>query len=419
MKGDLLPLDSSLRDAASRLYPQVVLSERARFMPMLELEKGEISSTAAIEVARVTREKAQEVAQKLIALLPQPAHAEWRSDLGYIVLREAPAEFLIPQVRLLAETFPRSAASPQPRDVIVLTPDATVPLYARLRLVAVAALQALLTAAYEGSCRLMISPRPAVLITSRAELLGELGAAVQALVAEGSPARPDPLSLLATASPCRTTSPCRITVVAAHHYHDTLPQPTKAKLGELKLCDAISLRMPGDGWLISRDRALPEILSAASLRRVVEQLSSEDGWLRWLFHAVSSVPSGDYDPMVALFDECASPLWSVRMLHERFVDLVGAGRISGLRPEITQLPASQRELLLRSLFLPAWCGRAVEEGEVLGWMMVVERLASQGHAFLNTPETRRAIGAGALSGPEAQILAGLGFGLSSILPVVF
>ena len=413
MKGDLLPLDSALRDAASRLYPQVALSDRARFMPMLELEKGEISSTAAIEVARVTREKAQEVAQKLIALLPQPAHAEWRSDLGYIVLRNVPAEFLVRQVRLLAETFPRSGVSPQPRDVIALTPDATVPLYARLRLVAVAALQALLTAAYEGGCRLMLSPRPVVLVTSRAELLQELQAAVQALVAEDSPARPDPLSLLAAANPGRTT------VVAAHHYHDSLPQQTKAKLGELKLSDAISLRMPGDGWLISRDRALPEILSPASLRGVVGQLSSEEGWLRWLFHAASSVPSGDYDPMVALFDECASPLWSVRMLHERFVDLAGASRISGLRPQVTQLPPGQRELLLRALFLPAWCGRAVEEGEVLGWMTVLERLASQGHAFLNTPETRRALAAGALSGPEAQILAGLGFGLSSILPVVF
>ena len=413
MKGTLCPLDCALREAASELYPQVPLSERARFMPLLELEKGEISSTAAIEVARVTREKAQDVAQKLIARLPQPSPGQWGSDLGYVVLRGASADLLVPQVRLLSDAFPHGAASPQPRDVVALTPDATVPLYARLRLVAVAALQALLSAAYEGSCRLRIAPRAAVVVTSRAALLRELQAAVQDLVTEESPARPDPLSLLAGTSPGRTT------VVAAHHYHDSLPQQAKAKLGELKLSEAISLRMPGDGWLISRDRALPEILSAASLRKVTEQLSSDDAWLRWLFHAASSVPSGDYDPMVALFDECASPLWSVRMLHERFVSLVGADRISAVRPEIQQLPAGQREMLLRALFLPAWCARAVHEGEVLGWMAVVEGLASRGHAFLNTPETRRAIAGASFSPPEAQILAGLGFGLSSILPVVF
>lgn len=414
MHAETLPLDQILRDAAAELYPAVEpLSNRARFMPMLELEKGEISSTAAIEIARVTREKAQEVAQRLISRLPQPASGEWRSDLGYIVLHNAPAELLISQVPLLSDLFATRLPTPQPRDVIVLTPDATVPLYARLRLVALAALQALLTAAYEGSCRLTISPRPAVYIGGRADLLRELRAVVQALVIEDAPIRLDPFELL------QGTSAGRTTVVTAHGYHNSLPQATKARLGQLKLADAISLRMPGDGWLISRDRALPEILSPASLRGVVAQLSSDEAWLRWLFHAASSVPSGDYDPMVALFDECASPLWSARMLHERFVTLVGAKGVCEARPEIDQLPPGSWELLLRALFLPAWSWRAVEEGEILSWMTVLEGLASRGHAFLNSPETRVAMATAPLSGLQAQIIAGLGFGLSSILPVVF
>ena len=407
-------LNRTLWDAAAKLYPAVTLTERARFLPLLELDKGEISSTAAIEVARATREKAQSIAERLIAELPSPHPGEWRSDLGYIVLRGAQAEKLLPEVSSVRDVFPSAVGSDATcRDIVALTPDAAVPLYARLRLVAVAAVQALLTVTFEGPCRLMLSPRPFVAIRSHAELLREVRACVEALVAERSFSRADPVQLLADVASGRTS------VFTAHHYHDALPSSSKQKLAQLKLSEAISLRMPGDGWLISRERALPEILSPASLGRVVGQLGSDDAWMRWLFHAASSVPSGDFDPMVALFDECASPLWSLRTLTERFAGLAAKGSLTDVAPAAVDLGGPHREMLLRALFLPAWSGRAVREGEVLGWMTVVESLSARGHAFLNSPETRRALAGASISGPQAQIVAGLGFGLSSILPVVF
>lgn len=406
-------LNEKLWNAAAKVYPAVPLSDEARFLPLLELDKGEISSTAAIEIARATRQNAQAIAERLVAELPQPLSGEWRSDLGYIVLRGAQANMLMPEVRSLPEVFPQRGAAASVRDIVALTPDATVPLYARLRLVAAAGVQALLATTFEGSCRLMLSPRPFALIGSRAELVRELQAAVEGLVAEESPRRADPAELLKGVSAGRTT------VFTAHHYHDSLPVAARQKLGELKLAKVISLRMPADSWLISRERALPEILSAASLQRIVKQLAGDEAWLRWLFHAASSVPSGDYDPMVALFDECASPLWSLKVLLERFQGLVGKDALSGVVPTVTDLGESHRELLLRALFLPAWCGRAVREGEVLAWMTVVEALAARGHAFLNSPETRRILASDRLLGAQQQIVAGLGFGLSSILPVVF
>ena len=182
-------LNEKLWNAAAKVYPAVPLSDEARFLPLLELDKGEISSTAAIEIARATRQNAQAIAERLVAELPQPLSGEWRSDLGYIVLRGAQANMLMPEVRSLPEVFPQRGAAASVRDIVALTPDATVPLYARLRLVAAAGLQALLATTFEGSCRLMLSPRPFALIGSRAELvreLGRAGASVQVVMTEAA-----------------------------------------------------------------------------------------------------------------------------------------------------------------------------------------------------------------------------------------
>ena len=58
-------LNEKLWNAAAKVYPAVPLSDEARFLPLLELDKGEISSTAAIEIARATRQNAQAIAERL------------------------------------------------------------------------------------------------------------------------------------------------------------------------------------------------------------------------------------------------------------------------------------------------------------------------------------------------------------------
>lgn len=408
-------LNSLLHDAVSRLYPGITLSAGARFLPMLDLARGEISSTAAIEIARAMRENAQAIAKKLTPSLAPHSSGEWRSEVGYLVLAGADALTLVPEALTVAEAFPPAPSSVPLRDVVCLTPDVSSPLYARLRLLALAGLQALLAVSYEGRCRVTAIPDRPKVVASRAEVIEWLRDSVSRVVAEEGLSRPTVEGMLDGVSAGRTT------VVTAHHYHDTLKASSKAYLQDLKARDVINLRIPADGWLLSRERALTELLSSSSLRKVLSELKGEDAWMRWLFHAACSTPSGDLDPMVALFDECASPLWSVRTLVQRFGQLAG-GIESGVGRDalaaISRLDEPNRALMLRAIFLPMWSARAVAEGEVIAWMSVVEELSARGHALLNRPDTRLGLLKQPYSAELMQILAGLRFGLSSILPVV-
>lgn len=408
-------LNEILRDAVAKLYPTVTLSERTRFLPMLDLQKGEISSTAAIEVARALRENAQGIAQKTIDQFGSGITGTWRSDLGYIVLGAADLTTLASEARTIEESFPKREGGLKTREVVCLTPDVTTPLYARLRLLAVTVLQTLLTVSYEGRCLLRIAPEPSVLVTSREQLLALLPKAVERLLAEEQASRRQIEGVL-DGVPVGLA-----TVFTSHHYHDSLEAPSKRYLADLKSREVINLRMPGDGWLISRERALTELLSSSVMRGVLAQLTSPDAWMRWLFHASSSIPSGDLDPMVALFDECASPLWGIRALIERFHRLCpGSGEAPSREAlkKLRQVSEIDRALVVRSIFLPMWSARAVTEGEVVAWSTVLEEVVLRGHAFLNRPETRAALQAPQPDGETVQILAGLAFGLSSILPVV-
>lgn len=409
-------LNNLLERGVKRLYPEITLSRRAEFQPMLDLAKGTLSSTAAIEVARITRESPQRIAEAIVRELDPSGTLTWRSDLGYIVLSTAELPDLLGEVREVREVFaPERETAPSPRDVVVLTPDLSVPAYAWLRLLALGATQALLAVLSGSPCRMTLVPRPARTVSSRAEVIEELQAAIGEVLEDLGRKRPDPLAVVAHVTPGRTT------LLTAHHYHDQLPKSVKAGLASLKSGQIADLRMPGDGWLMARDRALAELLAPESLLGVLKRLQGQEGWMRWLLHAVSSVPSGDLDPMVALFDECASPLWSARTLAERFEALFGtpSGNIDrAALGRSARVEAGLRPLALRGLFLPMWWGLAVREGEVLAWMTALEELSSAGHALLNRPDVRRAASQGNLSEGQLQILASLSFGLSSILPVV-
>jgi hypothetical protein len=74
--------------------------------------------------------------------------------------------------------------------------------------------------------------------------------------------------------------------------------------------------------------------------------------------------------------------------------------------------------VVRPLLVPAYCALAIAHAEVGPLCEALEGMAQAAHAFINTPETRLALERGALNSNTGKIAAGLGFGLSCILPVV-
>jgi hypothetical protein len=140
-----------------------------------------------------------------------------------------------------------------------------------------------------------------------------------------------------------------------------------------------------------------------------------------MMHMASSMPSGDLDPSVALYDECASPRWSAQVLQERLEALVPEAYALSAEESIAHIGhylAVDREMALRALFLPLLTVRAVRDGEILGWMNTVERFVSRGHALLNAPHFRASLMKPPLLPQNLQIIASLVFGIASILPVV-
>jgi hypothetical protein len=224
------------------------------------------------------------------------------------------------------------------------------------------------------------------------------------------------------------------TVWSAHHYYDRFSRSIKAGLAEIRGERDGTLRMPPDGWLLARERGLSEILSLRALADVVAQLSTEELWVRWIMHGASTIPSGDFDPAVVLFDELASPRWGLQALCER-IERTGGGPVLSTAGVDVSAPSEGsfdvaeetlmkfHPLLLRAVFLKGWVSLAAFEGSVLEGLTVLEEFIREAHAFLNSPSIRQALHTG---GGEAdpttyedivQILAGLNFALSGILPL--
>jgi hypothetical protein len=385
-------------------------------MPMLDLSKGEISSTAAIEVAKALRGEAPRIAQELIDDISRTVPGDWRVVAGYMVLSGASKEVLFEESPLIEEVFPRLASDAPIRTIVVLVPDATTPLYARLRLIACAAVQALIGVAFEGRCRLGFAPDAPRVVASRDEVVAAAVEAIERCFRYEGESRIEgaiPLEFSSVHAP--------MVMWTSHHYHDRLPKDAKRAFVELRMSGAGALKMPPDGWLLSRDRALAELLSATSLRKLVSRLSTKESWLRLLFHLASAAGSGDLDPSVALYEECASPRWSLQALHERVEALVRPhlpGGADDLRRVVVSSELEERKLSIGGLFLSALTGRAFREGEILAWSTVLEEFASRAHALLNAPHFRVALKDGALSASMLQINASLALGVESILPVV-
>jgi len=69
--------------------------------------------------------------------------------------------------------------------------------------------------------------------------------------------------------------------------------------------------------------------------------------------------------------------------------------------------------------MPVYTARAILHNDMDVWAGAFERLGREGHSFVNAPATRIGIETGSFAGSRSEeIAAGLGFGLSCILPLV-
>lgn len=412
-------LSESIRRFVEQEFPGVELTPLAGFWPMPSLANGELSSRAAIEVARSTKQNAKEIADRLIELLSSEVKAEWRNDQGYVVCWGMSRDLFLSAVdcdvssALARLGIARVGGS---RQVWCLIPDSTAPAYARVRLVARVALQAVLAVVYEGSCVVRMHPCAARQVTTIGAVVEVFQEAVEWILEHEGEARIDPL---VPSSAEELSVPC--SVWTTHHYHERFSREVRSSFAALRARGGVSLVMPADGWLLSRDRALSEVLHSAALGRVISRLDSCDDWYHFLFHAAGTIPSGDFDPAVALFEESASPLWNLRVLVERYRRFGDeySFPVSKAKAEvlIADLP-EPRELVVRPLLLPAYCAQAIVHAELGPFCEALERMGQRGHAFINAPETRLALERSVLNSNTGKIAAGLGFGLSCIMPLV-
>jgi hypothetical protein len=415
-------LTERLFEVLARSYPGCPVPRSAAFWPMYSLDSGDLSTTAAVELAKLTKQSAEVVAARLIAELADVDRIQWRSDNGYIVCSNVPIPLVMSEVQdTVRDALNVVIAGPdqhkQSLSIWCLVPDCSEPTYARLRIVARCALHALLAVTYQGPLRLCFDPLSARHVHSMQDVVTYFRQGIEwVLEHEGEVRREVLLPLDGVGYSVWTT----------HHYHERISENCRSELAHLRRAGTVQLSMPADGWLRSRDRALSEILAPKALRRVIDQvraakLNGEDKWLRLLFHLASTVPSGDFDPAVALFDECASPLWSMRELVSRFrrlSPLVPSAHSGAELAQSIREVESYRKLVLSGLFLPVYTARAIVHNEIGAWCGTFERLAREGHSFINAPATRRCLNENGGDDDCLQIAAGLGFGLSCIVPVV-
>ncbi len=412
-------LSSAIRAAARKLFPEITLSPLADFFPMERLDRGEFSSSAALELARLTKQGSEHIAAQLIAEVSATVSASLRCDSGYVVSVSTPRDLvlseIVPDVVSALGAIGVDRRIGDARAVRCILPDSTEPVYARVRLLARVMQQVLFVVAYEGGCDVFVDPLPPRQLRSQHEVIDFFRLSVFYALEHESERR------LEMSGSHDTPSNCRVCVWTTHHYHERLPRVRRVELSEARKRGVIDVRMPNDAWLLSRDRALSGLLERGSLERVVAMLQSDEAWLRFLFHGASTVLSGDFDPAVALFDEFASPLYSARLLverYQRFEPYAGLPVAADRVARTLQTMGLERRLALRGLAMPVVTARALALGEVAEWAGAFEEFSSRAHIFINTPQIRGALERGEVSGEVGEIVASLGFGLSSILRFV-
>lgn len=413
--------------------PTVAWSSSMCFLPHPRVGHGDFSSAAALIWAAQSRTSAPALANRFVASLAQRIPGEWYEDNGFIVVKGAPGEWWSDELRTIsevAELVDEGGSLPKGQNPLIsvhaIPPSEELPLYAGLRLLALAGVQAFFVARRGITCSLSFLGESPSRVTAPNHIAPLFEAAVRDLLRVGvvrasvtSRAWETVESSLQSARPDEGRF-----LWIAHHTSSGASQSAKATLAHCRALPRGAVRMPNDGWLISRERAIPEILLEPYLRETLLSVEGEEGWLRVLFHLSSSTPSSLFDPAVARFDELTSPWYSLHELKRRFQTLVPLDQVPSigeLRQEhvpdtlLTSNQTTDLMLWKSALRLPYRVVSAVLSGEVLEGVGALEEFCRLGHEYLNRPGLRHNLYKSEISRQESKILAGINLGLSSIL----
>lgn len=413
--------------------PMVGWSNSMYFLPHPRVGQGDFSSAAALLWAATSRTSAPELARTFISHLSKKVSGEWYEDNGFIVVKGSPGEWWLDEFRSVTEVSTlldegdsgRKGAS-TPVAVYVVPPAEELPLYAALRVLALAGMHAFFVTNLGTPCSLSFLGGSPTIANTQSEVALLFEEAVREVLKEGvsrvTPSRSAWTGIENAIS--QTGEHERQFVWLAHHTSAAAPQTAKRAMSHFRSLPGTTVRMPNDGWLISRERAIPEILMEPYLRETLMAITGAEAWSRVLFHFCSSTPSALFDPAVALFDELTSPWYSLQELQRRLVVLVPPSHLQPLEKirgaESTEVLAADEERHLAvwksALRLPYRVVSAVRGGEVLEGIGAIEELCRLGHEYLNRPELRHNLYKSEISPRESKILAGINLALSSILP---
>lgn len=397
------------------------------FVPHPRIGKGDFSSSVAIQLAAHTKLSAQEIAARFIPEISKQIPGEWYEDNGFLVVRGVANEWWSSEFRTRLLVQDLLGVSVGHNTVCVIPPGDELPTYAAVRLIALGAFQALAMVLAGAPCSLSLVGEAPCLVQSIDDVASSFGRALTAILNRKEPHKITDAALAMLPSEGSTF------VWVAHHTSGSSRNGKREAFAALRRQPGVAIRMPNDGWLISRERAIPEILAEPYLRETLGSLSGTDALLRGVVHAASSTPSALYDPAVAHFDELTSLWYALGELRSRLKTLV---------PEIyrqlegERLALAQRELLqgdgesdsrsdfekllwysaMRVPYRLVALGTAGEVGEAV---LACEEFCELSHRYLNGPALRRCVHKGELSAKQRKILAGISLGLSSILGKVY
>jgi hypothetical protein len=423
-------INAVLRAVLEGSFPDVAWRDELGCGPILDEGVGELSSGAALEVAKHRRVDVKEVGEVFLKRLRAEMPGEWRLENGYLVLDRAPLAIVTAEAEAW-RSMRRASGVPDkiPQVIIGVADDTTLPLYVRMRVAGLAALQGWLAATYGGGATVGIGGASDVseIDASRcSDIVQHYTTWLHDAVRGASDPQRPPLRLGGSLS---DVSQRKEFLWMARGTYERLSPRERMHIREQRERGGYSVRIPADGWLVSRERTLAEVLSPRALSDVVERIASADTSLMWLFHVASPTPSSDFDPYVALVDESSSLLWNLRALANRFQSVVSSSKlfssssVGTLADEALSLDNAEwmnrerfpwQRLVMHGEWIGYWIERAVMEGDMESFGVVLEQLCRWGHRYLNAPQTRHWLASGEDSSLHTAIVSSLRDGLSTL-----
>ena len=412
-------LNQVLCDAVKASFPKISLENHFRFEPMFSYQKGLLSSSAPLAIAKAQRISSEQVAEVLIEYLESNVSLKFYSVRGYIVCSQMPFSLFYPHA---LQCFPIEEVSRKASELVnygeycCVVPDERVPSYVSLRLIARIMFQAVLKTSYGRAIRVSLHPFVSQIMETPSDCVSLFSRVVLSLFEGNGRFCGSRRPFLAHGLQTDATK----VVVTSYGYYQLLSAEEREEVNRARKSGAC-INMPPDGWLISRDRALSSLLERESLSMTIEAVSRTQKWKEFLFHMASAVPSGDLDPSVALFDECASPLWSLRLLQERFRRYAKSMELPddiSERVSPNQSVCAAESMSAVGFLMSSYVNASIEHGSLDEFATLLEDFIDWGHKLINTPRMRAIKRADQDFTPDDwYLVAGLQQGLSSILPL--